>query len=108
MISVNQPAQGLAAQNVQRHRHRLTARYRVRLADHLRIEFIADAVANAITARRPDPGVVFQSDRGCQYVSAASPTWPGTASSPCPSGAPASAGTALAESFFARIEGELN
>src|ERR1035437_9509017 len=30
MISVNQPAQGLAAQNVQRHRHRLTARYRVR------------------------------------------------------------------------------
>lgn len=78
------------------------------LADHLRIEFIADALANAITARRPDPGVVFQSDRGCQYVSAASPTWPGTASSPCPSGAPASAGTALAESFFARIEGELN
>src|ERR1035437_9509018 len=63
------------------------------LADHLRIEFIADALANAITARRPDPGVVFQSDRGCQYVSAASPTWPGTA---------------IAESFFARIEGELN
>src|ERR1035441_8299264 len=54
------------------------------LADHLRIEFIADALANAITARRPDPGVVFQSDRGCQYVSAASPTWPGT-----PGGGPA-------------------
>jgi transposase InsO family protein len=41
------------------------------LADHLRTELIADALTNAVAARDPEPGVVFHSDRGCQYTSAA-------------------------------------
>jgi transposase InsO family protein len=40
------------------------------MADHLRTELIADALGNAVAARDPDPGVIFHSDRGCQYTSA--------------------------------------
>ena len=39
-------------------------------ADHLRMELISDALSNAIAARDPEPGVIFHSDRGCQYTSA--------------------------------------
>ncbi|MEV5721946.1 DDE-type integrase/transposase/recombinase, partial [Amycolatopsis mediterranei] len=35
-------------------------------ADHLRTDLIADALNNAVTQRRPEPGVIFHSDRGCQ------------------------------------------
>ncbi|TVZ01824.1 transposase [Trebonia kvetii] len=41
------------------------------LADHLRTELVADALSNAVAIRDPEPGVVFHSDRGCQYTSAA-------------------------------------
>jgi transposase InsO family protein len=41
------------------------------LADHLRTELIAGALSNAVAARDPEPGVIFHSDRGCQYTSAA-------------------------------------
>ena len=41
------------------------------MADHLRTELISDALGNAVAARDPAPGVVFHSDRGCQYTSAA-------------------------------------
>jgi len=41
------------------------------LADHLRTELVTDALANAVAARDPAPGVIFHSDRGCQYTSAA-------------------------------------
>jgi putative transposase len=40
------------------------------MADHLRTELVADALANAVAARNPAPGVIFHSDRGCQYTSA--------------------------------------
>jgi transposase InsO family protein len=36
------------------------------LADHLRTELVSDALSNAVTARTPQPGVIFHSDRGCQ------------------------------------------
>ena len=41
------------------------------MADHLRTDLIADALTNAVAGRNPDPGVVFHSDRGCQYTSPA-------------------------------------
>jgi putative transposase len=39
-------------------------------ADHLRTDLIVEALDNAVTQRRPGPGVIFHSDRGCQYTSA--------------------------------------
>jgi transposase InsO family protein len=38
-------------------------------ADHLRTDLIADALTNAVAARDPDAGVIFHSDRACQYTS---------------------------------------
>jgi transposase InsO family protein len=34
--------------------------------DHQRTDLIADALTDAVNRRRPAPGVVFHSDRGCQ------------------------------------------
>lgn len=39
------------------------------VADHLRTDLVADALTDAVNRRRPAPGVVFHSDRGCQYTS---------------------------------------
>ena len=39
------------------------------LADHMETDLVADALRMAITARRPAPGLLFHSDRGCQYTS---------------------------------------
>ena len=63
------------------------------LADHLRTELVADALAKAVAARDPAPGVIFHSDRGCQYTSAAFAGLPATARSPCRWAARVSAGT---------------
>jgi transposase InsO family protein len=35
-------------------------------ADHLRTDLVAEALTDAVNRRRPTPGVVFHSDRGCQ------------------------------------------
>jgi putative transposase len=35
-------------------------------ADHLRTDLVAEALTDAVNRRRPAPGVVFHSDRGCQ------------------------------------------
>jgi transposase InsO family protein len=78
------------------------------LADHLRTELVADALANAVAARDPAAGVIFHSDRGCQYTSAAFADLAGD----CP--VSLSVGrkgqcwdNAVAESFFASLKGEL-
>jgi putative transposase len=78
------------------------------LADHLRTELVTDALANAVAARDPAPGVIFHSDRGCQYTSAAF----GALASE--NGVMLSLGrtgqcwdNALSESFFASLKGEL-
>jgi transposase InsO family protein len=39
-------------------------------ADHLRTDLVDAALTDALTRRRPTPGLVFHSDRGCQYGSA--------------------------------------
>jgi transposase InsO family protein len=39
------------------------------LADHMRTDLIAEALLNAFESRRPPAGVIFHSDRGCQYTS---------------------------------------
>lgn len=39
------------------------------LADHMRTDLVADALRMACAQRRPPAGVIFHSDRGCQYTS---------------------------------------
>jgi putative transposase len=39
------------------------------IADHMRTDLVTDALDMALTHRRPDPGVIFHSDRGTQYTS---------------------------------------
>lgn len=39
------------------------------MADHMRTELVADALRMAIEHRRPEAGLIFHSDRGCQYTS---------------------------------------
>ena len=38
------------------------------MADHLRTSLVSEALAMAIAQRRPAPGLVFHTDRGCQYT----------------------------------------
>lgn len=40
------------------------------MAEHLRTELVSAALAQARTQRRPAPGCLHHSDRGCQYASA--------------------------------------
>jgi putative transposase len=40
------------------------------LADHMRTELVSDALTMALLARGPQEGLIFHSDRGCQYTSA--------------------------------------
>jgi transposase InsO family protein len=77
-------------------------------ADHLRTELVAEALRAACRARRPNPGVIFHSDRGCQYTSRE------LALLASEFGVRLSVGrtgqcwdNALAESFFSTLKGEL-
>jgi putative transposase len=78
------------------------------MADHLRTELISAALTNAVAARDPDPGVIFHSDRGCQYTSA---EFAGLADDHEVVLSLGRTGqcwdNALAESFFASLKGEL-
>ncbi|WP_367139065.1 IS3 family transposase [Saccharothrix sp. HUAS TT1] len=38
-------------------------------ADHLRTDLVTQALDNAVRQRRPEPGVIFHVDRGCQRTS---------------------------------------
>jgi putative transposase len=45
------------------------------IADHMRTDLVTDALDMALTHRRPDPGVIFHSDRGTQYTSSSFATY---------------------------------
>ena len=78
------------------------------LADHLRTELICDALANAVAARDPEPGVIFHSDCGCQYTSAAFAELASDYQITLSTGRTGQCwDNALAESFFSSIKGEL-
>jgi len=40
------------------------------LAEHMRTELVSDALTTALATRGPSEGLIFHSDRGCQYTSA--------------------------------------
>ena len=78
------------------------------LADHMRTELVEDALAMSFTRRAPGIGVIFHSDRGCQYTSG------DFAALARANGVVLSVGrtgecwdNAVAESFFATIKREL-
>lgn len=78
------------------------------LDDHMRTELITDALQMAFTTRRPAGGVIFHSDRGCQYTSrdfAALARANGVMLSVSRKGE--CWDNAVAESFFATIKREL-
>jgi transposase InsO family protein len=78
------------------------------LADHLRTELIAGALSNAVAARDPEPGVIFHSDRGCQYTSAAYAALAEGSQVTLSVGRTGQCwDNALAESFFSSLKGEL-
>ena len=78
------------------------------LADHMRTELVEDALTMAFANRAPEEGVIFHSDRGCQYTSR------DFAELARANGVVLSVGrkgecwdNAVAESFFATIKREL-
>lgn len=78
------------------------------LADHMRTELVEDALSMAFANRAPDQGVIFHTDRGCQYTSR------DFAELARANGVVLSVGrkgecwdNAVAESFFATIKREL-
>jgi transposase InsO family protein len=77
------------------------------LTEHLRSELVADALTNAVAARDPAPGVVFHSDKGCQYVGGAYATLADDLAVRLSTGRTGQCwDNALAESFFASLKGE--
>ncbi len=78
------------------------------MADHLRTELVAGALVNAVAARDPQPGVIFHSDRGCQYTSAAFAALAADCQVDLSHGRTGQCwDNALAESFFGSLKGEL-
>lgn len=77
------------------------------LAEHLRTELACDALTNAVAARDPAPGVVFHSDKGCQYTSGDYATLAEDLAVCLSTGRTGQCwDNALAESFFASLKGE--
>jgi transposase InsO family protein len=77
------------------------------LAEHLRTELACDALTNAVAARDPAPGVVFHSDKGCQYTSGDYATLADDLAVRLSTGRTGQCwDNALAESFFASLKGE--
>ncbi len=78
------------------------------MADHLRAALATDALAMALRARRPPPGLVHHTDRGSQYTAA---TYRATLADRAITASMSRSGNcldnAVAESFFATLKAEL-
>jgi putative transposase len=78
------------------------------LTDHLRTELVLEALQMAVRARRPRPGLIHHSDRGCQYTAVAYTTLLQTHGLRQSLGQPGTCwDNAVAESFFATLKTEL-
>ena len=78
------------------------------MADHLRAELALDALAMALHARRPSPGLVHHTDRGGQYTAAAYQDALAARGLVCSmSRAGECLDNAMAESFFSTLKAEL-
>jgi putative transposase len=78
------------------------------MQDHLRTELVTDALAMALAHRRPDPGLVWHSDQGSQFVSLAFGQKARAAGIAQSMGSRGDCyDNAVAESFFATLKKEL-
>ena len=78
------------------------------MADHMRTDLVADALRMACIQRRPPAGVIFHSDRGCQYTSHDYAALPPSTASRLSLGRKGQCwDNAVAESWFATFKNEL-
>jgi putative transposase len=78
------------------------------MAEHLRAELVVGALEMAIWNRRPGPGLIHHSDRGCQYTSLLFGQHCAEVGIRCSMGSVGDCyDNAMAESFFATLECEL-
>jgi putative transposase len=78
------------------------------MADHMRTELVTDALAMALAHRRPDPGLIYHSDQGSQFVSLAFGQQARAAGIAQSMGSKGDCfDNAVAESFFATIKKQL-
>ncbi len=78
------------------------------MADHMRTELVTDALGMALARRRPDPGLIWHSDQGSQFVSLAFGQQARAAGIAQSMGSRGDCyDNAVAESFFATLKKEL-
>jgi len=78
------------------------------MADHTRTELVTDALQMALARRRPDPGLIYHSDQGSQFVSLAFGQQARKAGIAQSMGSKGDCfDNAVAESFFATLKKEL-
>jgi putative transposase len=78
------------------------------MADHMRTELVTDALQMALAQRRPEPGLVWHSDQGSQFVSLAFGQQARAAGIAQSMGSKGDCfDNAVAESFFATLKKEL-
>ena len=78
------------------------------MAEHMRAELVCDALAMAVSVRRPGPGLIHHSDKGSQYTSLAFGRRCDQAGIAPSTGRTGSCyDNAVTESFFASLETEL-
>jgi putative transposase len=78
------------------------------MADHMRTELVTDALQMALAARRPEPGLIWHSDQGSQFVSLAFGQQARAAGIAQSMGSRGDCfDNAVAESFFATLKKEL-